>query len=135
MTTPLLCLLGYSLLTLALAQVLVADRVSKVLTGSAQANSFRPHDPEARPFVQRLERAHANCLENLPLFIVVVGVDHVVGPVDPAGTLASIILAARVAQSTIHLVSIEETAVHLRFTAYLVQVLCLLGWMALLLSA
>ena len=80
------------------------------------------------PFMQRLARAHANCLEGLPLFggfmlvAVVAGASRVTDP------LASVLLAARIVQSLIHLASTSPFAVTARFTAFAVQLGIALYW-------
>jgi uncharacterized MAPEG superfamily protein len=85
------------------------------------ANGFTPDNAGQSPFMQRLARAHANCLEGLPLFggfmlvAVVAGRSHVTDP------LAYVLLAARIAQSIVHLVSVSPAAVTLRFIAFVVQ--------------
>src|SRR5262245_34688649 len=95
-------------------------RSKLVLTGEVPANGFTPNNSDQSPFMQRLARAHANCLEGLPLFggfmllAVVAGRSHVTDP------LAHVLLVARIAQSIIHLVSVSPAAVTMRFIAFVV---------------
>ncbi len=78
----------------------------------------------------RLNRAHLNVLENLPIFgaIVISGVLlHVTSPLFT--TLPQVIVIARVVQSTVHLTSGSAMAINLRFTAFAVQVTSMI-WLA-----
>jgi MAPEG family len=43
-------------------------RTFLVLTGRVAANGFTPENEGLTPFMQRLARAHANCIEGLPIF-------------------------------------------------------------------
>ena len=73
MTTPLQCLVAFALWTLALVLVGVGPwRIGQVLMNKVRPNSFpsgQPHGPE---WYQRLNRAHANAVENLPVFAALV---------------------------------------------------------------
>jgi len=110
-------------------------RSKLVLTGEVAANGFTPDNAGQSPFMQRLARAHANCLEGLPLFggfmllATVAGKSHVTDP------LAYVILVARIAQSVIHLASVSPTAVTLRFVAFAVQMAVAAYWAIRLLAA
>ena len=85
------------------------------------ANGFNPENSNLSPFMQRLARAHANCLEGLPLFGGLMGVALVTGRSEVTDPLAMVFLGARIVQSCIHLASLSPTAVTLRFTAFAVQ--------------
>ena len=128
MPTTLLALLGFLSWTLALLLLMEAVRSKLVITGEIAANGFSPDNSTLSPFMQRLARAHANCLEGLPLFggfmllAVVAGKSHVTDP------LAYFLLAARMVQSIIHLASTSPLAVTARFTAFAVQMGIALYW-------
>jgi uncharacterized MAPEG superfamily protein len=68
-------------------------------------------------------RAHANCIENLPVFAAIVLALHVSGTGGPVADFASIgILVARVVQSTVHVCLLQtDSVVAVRFTFLLVQ--------------
>jgi len=73
--------------------------------------------------MQRLARAHANCIEGLPIFgglLVLALLTNRAGVSDP---LAPWLLLARVVQSGAHLTSRSVLAVNVRFLAFLVQML------------
>ncbi|MFT5686058.1 MAG: putative MAPEG superfamily protein, partial [Myxococcota bacterium] len=77
---------------------------------------------DVSPFAMRLSRAHANCVENLPVFaaiVVVAGFAERFAVTDP---LAPVLLAARVGQSVVHLASTSYWAVMVRFGLFVVQV-------------
>ncbi|MBI5505250.1 MAG: MAPEG family protein [Deltaproteobacteria bacterium] len=132
MTTPLYSLMGFVFWTVALVLSIGAIRISHVVTGKAAANSFPAGQPHGSDFYWRLNRAHLNCLENLPLFAAVVLTGHVSGLTAPLfGTLASTYAFARVGQTIAHVSSPGVVAVNVRFTFFFVQVVCLI-WMALM---
>ena len=121
MSATLLSLLGFLSWTLTLLLLMEVIRSKLVVTGEVPANGFSPDNAGQSPFMQRLARAHANCLEGLPLFggfmllAVVAGKSHV------TDSLAYVFLAARITQSLIHLASLSPAAVTLRFLAFVVQ--------------
>jgi uncharacterized MAPEG superfamily protein len=130
MTTPLWCLAGFIVWTLVLLLGVAGARVSKVLSGQATAADFPAGVPHGSDRYWRLNRAHLNCLENLPLFATVVLVATVAGIKSPVlDTLARLYLGARVGQSVTHVASGSPTAVNVRFTFFLVQFACLVGFL------
>lgn len=114
--------------TLALLVLMEAIRSKMVLARQVPANGFDPDNSKLSPFMQRLARAHANCLEGLPIFgglMVVALVTQRAAVTDP---LAWALFAARVLQSIIHLASTSPAAVSLRFTAFAVQMVIAITW-------
>ena len=104
MSPSALALVAYAAWVLLLAIAIVTFRTGYVLTKKRAANSFEPFGSDVSAFSGRLCRAHANC--------------------DNAGitdSLARWVVLARVAQSTVHLISTSEMAVTLRATIYTVQ--------------
>ena len=71
--------------------------------------------------MQRLARAHANCVEGLPIFGGLMTVALLTGQTAATDSLAHIFLGARVFQSLVHLASVSVPAVFIRFTAFAVQ--------------
>ena len=131
MTTPLYALMGFFFLTMLLLTSIAFARVSQVLRGEATPNSFTPGVPHGSDAYWRLNRAHANCLENLPLFAAVVLTAAAAGIATPTfDWLARVYVFARVGQSLAHLSSGSDTAVNVRFTFFGVQVVAIV-WMAL----
>jgi uncharacterized MAPEG superfamily protein len=127
-SATLLSLLGFLSWTLALLLLMEIIRSKLVLTGEVPANGFSPDNAGQSPFMQRLARVHANCLEGLPLFgglmllAAVAGKSHVTDP------LAYVLLVARIAQSIIHLASVSPAAVTMRFIAFVVQLGVAVYW-------
>jgi uncharacterized MAPEG superfamily protein len=136
MTSPsaltLTAFITWALLLLVLMEVI---RSQLVLSGKVPANGFTPDNAGLSPFMQRLARAHANCVESLPVFgglLLVAIVSERTAVTDP---LAYVFLASRVFQSLVHLASTSPTAVKVRFTAFAVQMGIGLYWAFKLLSS
>lgn len=68
MTPTLAALTGFVAWSLALLLLMEAIRSWLVVAGTVPANGFCPNNSNLSPFMQRLARAHANCLEGLPIF-------------------------------------------------------------------
>lgn len=134
MTTPLWVLLAFAVWTvLVLLGTIGVYRWSKILTGRKTMADFSPTDPQGADWYKRAMRAHANCLENLPIYGAIAIVAWV-GQVDTAAmdTLAIIFIIARIVQTLIH-VSLPGTnpVIAMRFIAFFAQIICML-WMAVL---
>ena len=128
MTTTLLALLGFLCWTLFLLVLMETVRSKLVLTGEIPANGFNPENSNLSPFMQRLARAHANCLEGLPLFGGFMILAVIAGKSSITDPLAYVLLAARIAQSIIHLASTSSLAATARFTAFAVQIGIAVYW-------
>ncbi|BCH05613.1 hypothetical protein MesoLj131c_73620 (plasmid) [Mesorhizobium sp. 131-3-5] len=113
---------------LGLLIVMEVIRTYLVISGKVAANGFTPDNAALSPFMQRLARAHANCIEGLPIFGGLLGVAILISKTDVTDPLASTLLAARIVQSIIHLVSTSQVAVSLRFTAFTVQMVIGAYW-------
>ena len=135
MSTTLLALLGFLSWTLLLLVLMEAIRSKLVLTGEVPANGFSPDNAGLSAFMQRLARAHANCIEGLPLFGGFMLVAVVAGKANLTDPLAYTMLAARIIQSVIHLASTSPAAVTARFTAFAVQMGVAVYWAIKLLGA
>lgn len=73
MTIPIVVLLAFAGWTLATLLVPIGwYRWSRILTGVAGINEFEADAGRASGWYQRAHRAHANCLENLPLYTALV---------------------------------------------------------------
>lgn len=130
--TALTCFVAWSLFLLVLMEII---RSKLVVTKAVPANGFKPDNSNLSPFMQRLARAHANCIEGLPIFgglmLIAVVADKTV-VTDP---LAYAFLCARIFQSVIHLCALSALAVTLRFSAFAVQLAIGVYWAARLLWA
>ncbi len=128
MTPTLISLFGFVSWALLLLIVMEVIRTKLVLTGSVPANGFNPDNSNLSPFMQRLARAHANCLEGLPLFGGLMLIAVVAGKSPVTDPLAYVLLGARVVQSLIHLASTTSFAVTARFSAFAVQLVIAAYW-------
>lgn len=133
MSISLLALLLYATWTLLLLASIAALRVAKTLSGERRANQFSPSGEDVSPFSGRLCRAHANCYENLPIVAAIILVAASTGHGAITDPLALWLVAARLAQSLVHLASTRCRFVMLRFAFLLAQVLILVCWLAQLL--
>jgi uncharacterized MAPEG superfamily protein len=123
--TALTGFIAWSLFLLVLMEVI---RSKLVLTKAIPANGFNPNNSNLSPFMQRLARAHANCVEGLPIFGGLMLVAVVTGRSAITDPLAYVFLSARILQSVIHLSSLSALAVTLRFTAFAVQMVIGVYW-------
>jgi len=128
-------LVGLTLWTLVLLILMEALRTRYVVTKVVAANKFRPDNSNLSPFMQRLARAHANCVESLPIFGILLITALLTNRAGITNPLAPWLLAARLIQSCVHLISLSVAAVNVRFVAFAVQIAIAVYWaFALLLS-
>lgn len=121
-------LTGFISWALALLVLMEVIRAKLVLTGEVAADRFDPANSGLSPFMQRLARAHANCVEGLPIFGGLMVVALITDGTGVTDSLAYVFLAARIAQSLIHLVSLSPAAITMRFSAFAVQFLIGVYW-------
>jgi len=130
MTIPQWTLLGFTAWTLALLMATVGVyRWANILMSKARIASFRSDQLEGEDWYRRGTRAHANCIENLPVFGAIVYVITTIGLQGPmVDTLCIAILAARICQSTVHVSHVQTDAlVAVRFSFFSVQLVCFLA--------
>ncbi len=136
MTSPtVVALTGFMVWALALLVLMEGIRTRLVLAGEVPANGFNPENSNLSPFMQRLARAHANCVEGLPIFGGLMLVALLTERAAVTDALAYVFLLARVLQSSIHLASVSALAVKLRFSAFAVQMVIGVVWALGLLQA
>jgi hypothetical protein len=121
MTKTAVALIGFIAWTLALLILMETIRTYLVVSGKVPANGFTPDNRNLSPFMQRLARAHANCIEGLPVFGGIMMVAIILSATAVTDGLSLWLLGARIAQSTIHLISTSAIAVSARFTAFATQ--------------
>ncbi len=128
MSPSLAVLLGFVSWALLLLVLMEAIRSKLVLAREVPANAFDPGNSNLSPFMQRLARAHANCLEGIPIFgglLLIAAVSDKTHVTDPT---APVFLAARLVQSLVHLTSTSSAAVTVRFTAFAIQMALGVYW-------
>jgi uncharacterized MAPEG superfamily protein len=123
--TSLLLFAAWTLLIMFLA---VNWRLFEVARG-VPANSWTRGSAKAAPgWVTRMEHAHLNCLESLPVFAVIVLGAMATDKVALIAPYCAIVLYLRLAQSIVHIISISPGMVLLRAGLFSGQVV-LMFWM------
>jgi uncharacterized MAPEG superfamily protein len=104
-------------------------RWALIFTGRADLTCFPGDTPHGSAAYRRAMRAHANCIENLPVFGALVLIPASAHLSVPAmGCLSALVMAARILQTGIHMVLPETNlTVGLRFTAFLAQILAMIA--------
>jgi uncharacterized MAPEG superfamily protein len=129
MTIPQLSLLLFALWTAVVPMAAIGwYRWSRILLGQASLHHFRSDDVQGADWYRRAMRAHANSVENLPVFgaiVLCLSLAHVHSPI--VDVLSLTVLPARATQSLTHICFVEtQRSVSIRFTAFFVQFLCFL---------
>ncbi len=128
-------LLGFISWSLILLIVMESIRTKLVMTKEVPPNGFNPENSNLSPFMQRLARAHANCIEGLPVFGGLFVLAIITQQQSVTDGLAYLFLAARIIQSTVHLISISSAAVTFRFSMFAVQMVIGVIWCFTLFNA
>jgi uncharacterized MAPEG superfamily protein len=126
MTASLCALLGFAVWTLVVVVLGIGPpRISAVLSRRAPPKSFVADQPHGSERYRRTMRAHANCVENLPVFATLVILAWLIQLQHTwFEALAVLVLGARVGQSITHIASGTNRAVLLRFSFFAVQLAC-----------
>jgi uncharacterized MAPEG superfamily protein len=133
MTMPVWVLLGLAGWTVTVLSLTIGVyRWARILTGKMKISEFRSDDVQGTDFYKRAMRAHANCVENLPVYASIVVAVHAAGIDDPTlDALSCTILGARIVQSLVHLSFVQTSpAVSVRFSFFSVQLVCMV-WMGM----
>ena len=127
MTVALLCLMIFALWTLCLVIFGIGGyRIVAVLKFKKPPNAF-PADQahEGAHWYKRCQRAHLNCVENLPIFASAVFMASVLNFSNTTfDALAQIYVIARICQSITHIISTSNLAIHIRFSFFVTQLIC-----------
>jgi uncharacterized MAPEG superfamily protein len=104
-------------------------RWSRILTGRAGLAAFPADRPHGADWYRRAMRAHANCIENLPILLAIVAGIMASGASGPAlDRLALVVIAARVPQTLVHVLAPETNlTVGIRFGFYIAQLVAMLA--------
>jgi len=133
MTTPGWVLLGFAGWTLFILLLSVGVyRWSHILTGRRAIADFRADGTDGADWYKRATRAHANCIESLPVYGAIVFAAHCARVDDSLlDVLACALLVARLIQSTIHISLVQTNkVVSVRFSFFFVQFICM-AWMGI----
>jgi uncharacterized MAPEG superfamily protein len=133
MNIPVLAAVAFAMWTIAILMFGVGiHRWSLILAGMAELKSFPGDEPHGPPLYRRVVRAHANCIENLPVFTAIVFAAQTTGAHSPTfDVLSVVVVVARVLQTSAHLSSGSNAAIAVRFTFLTFQFAAFV-WMALL---
>lgn len=131
MSASICALLGFAGWTLALAFVVLFYRTGIVFARKTPANSWtRGAQSWTDPAViTRITHAQSNCAENLPLVAAVLLGAQVLGQGAVTDGLACWLLAARLAQSGVHIIAVNHWMVFIRANFFAVQLLILAYWL------
>ncbi|MNM34986.1 MAPEG family protein [compost metagenome] len=127
-STSAIALVGFITWTLLLLLLMELARVRLVVASKFDPRQFRPDNANLSPFMQRLARAHANCVESFPVFGGLLLVALATGQTSVTDPLALVLLGTRIVQSSVHVASLSTVAVNVRFLAFAVQVVIALYW-------
>lgn len=134
-TTSALVLTALIAWTLFLLILMEALRIRFLFTRTVAPNEFRPDNSNLPPFMQRLARAHANCIESFPIIGGLLLVALLTDQTSVTDGLAPWLLFARLIQSSIHMASTSVLAANLRFYAFAVQMAIAVYWIWKVLAA
>lgn len=122
MSSPsIFALTGFVAWALLLLVLMEGIRSYLLIRGKTTVSALTPDNANLSPFMQRLARAHANCIEGLPIFGGLLLIAFVTGHGTLTDSLAYVFLAARIFQSLVHLASSSTPAASVRFSAFVVQ--------------
>jgi uncharacterized MAPEG superfamily protein len=125
-------LVFYALWCLALVLMIAADRLLLIARGQVKNTEFLAGVPHGNESYWRINRAQINAAENLPIFAAIVLAGWIAGTENHVfNLLAMIVLAARILQSIVHIVSGGTVMTWLRTGFFAVQVACEI-WMAVM---
>lgn len=137
MTVPVWALLGFATWTVILLLGTVGVyRWSRILTGRVAIRDFRADQIEGEDWYRRAMRAHANCIENLPVFGAIVFALQFSGVHgSTVNLLCGSVLVARVLQSLTHVCFTQTNAVaSVRFAFFFVQIMSFLALVLMIVS-
>ncbi len=120
--TALQALLAFTAWTALLVALVFLYRGVRFLGGTPINHWPRgqAHEGDA-PFIRRIEDAHANCLENLPVFAAIVLAAAALGRLPAVDALAPWVFYARVGQTLAHFSGTGRPNVFVRASFWAVQ--------------
>jgi uncharacterized MAPEG superfamily protein len=133
MSIPVWALLSFAAWTVTILMIGVGVyRWSLILAGKAELKSFPGDEPHGAPLYRRFVRAHANCIENLPVLAAIVIAAQATDAHSPTLDILSVaVVVARIVQTSAHLSSGSNPAIAVRFSFLCVQLVAFI-WMGAL---
>lgn len=133
--TGMTALLLFAAWAVVLTLIYAGYRVILVLAGKKRANSWTRGEPSSDPaFFIRTQHAHLNAVESLPVFGAIVLAAWVLEKSAVVDQVACWILAARLAQSTVHMIGTTHWLVFARANFFIIQALLFLYCIAKLVA-
>ncbi|MCE9576313.1 MAG: MAPEG family protein [Deltaproteobacteria bacterium] len=135
MTIPIWALLGFATWTVLLLSFTIGVyRWRRILSGRGAIADFKADQVEGEDWYRRSMRAHANCIENLPVFGAIVLALQASGTSGATVDALSIAIPlARVVQSSVHVGFVETNrSVGVRFSFFCVQLVSFLALIVLI---
>lgn len=133
MSIPVWVLLGFAGWTLLiLVATIGVYRWRLVLKGKANLFDFPADIPHGTEWYRRAMRAHANCIENLPVYTAIVFTITVTNlQATILDVLAIVLLIARILQSLTHIIfTMNNCTIAIRFGFFTIQLISMI-WMGL----
>ena len=132
---PIWMLLGFATWTLLLLLLTVGYyRWSRIFSRRVAIRDFPADAAGGEDWYKRATRAHANCIENLPVFgAIVLGLHAAQLQGTLVDVLATAVPIARICQSSVHVFFLHSnTVASARFAFYFVQFICFMGLIGIL---
>lgn len=116
-------LVGFVLWTVVLLSAMLLWRGVTILKRERKIHEFPSGEHHGPDMYWRMNRAHLNALENLPMFVAVVVAAMLTGASNPVlVTAAWVAFYARVGQSLVHIAFHNQISVTIRFTFFIAQI-------------
>ena len=128
-------LAGLALWSIVLTFIFVVARAAVLGSGDKALNTFQPDGRDLPAYGQRVTRAHANSLEYLAIPVGLLALAILTERTHITDGMAMIVLAARIAQSVVHMISTSRPMVLVRATFFVIQLLTWTVWSVRLLMA
>ena len=128
MSATLIALVAFAAWTGLLVFGLANLRIAISVRTKKPLNSYSPSGDDLEGLGQRWTRVHLNCVEFLPIFGAVALTAIAAGKTAVTDPLAMVVLYARIAQSTVHLIGTSVPLVFARATLFVVQLAIVLWW-------
>jgi uncharacterized MAPEG superfamily protein len=128
MTYTGIALLGYIVWTLALLIALAVYRTALVQSKQKKSLKFAADGSDVPEFGHRLTRAQANCSESFAIIGGALLYSLATNNMVITDGLALVLLAARLGQSLVHLISTSGLAIQTRFILFLIQIGIVIYW-------
>ncbi len=129
MNATILVLAGYILWIMLLLVILATIRTAFSNKRTDKSLKFDPNGADLAGLGQRITRAHMNTVESFPfiggVLLLAIATDSTV----ITNSLAFVLLAARIIQSCIHISSVDNRAITLRFIFFMIQLAICCFWL------